>query len=396
MGVNDLQLTFWQDMPSIHQSAHIRALASICERVTVVGRRGLTIDRCRQGWREPDFGRARGLRVSTERQISDVISSMPAKTVHVISGFRGPDFVAETIDILNKHGRTWGVMAEGCDGSGVRGAARRLTYWLLSIGRKERAAFVLAMGKAGCQWYQDAGFPIGKVFPYGYFTETFQVSELPLQQSLFRILYLGSLIPRKGVDILICALALLRMNHWHCEIVGDGPELSNLKGLIETHGLGGRVSLTPFVPNEIAQWKIAAADLLVLPSRFDGWGAAVNEALLLGTPVLCSDACGSHDLVSEVWRGSVFLAGSVSDLAQKLAERMVDGPVGREMRDRIRRWSAQSICGEAAAEYFLQVLKCSLQCGSRPIPPWYRTDVGKTGPARLEATELEISAPAKS
>ena len=57
------------------------------------------------------------------------------------------------------------------------------------------------------------------------------------------------------------------------------------------------IYLKPFMDNTKVRLAIEEADLLVLPSRFDGWGAVVNEALGAGTPVLVSDLCGSSYLV---------------------------------------------------------------------------------------------------
>ena len=56
-----------------------------------------------------------------------------------------------------------------------------------------------------------------------------------------------------------------------------------------------------FPMSEVAK-KMADADCLVLPSLHDGWGAVVSEALIAGTPVICSDACGSAGVVeASVW-----------------------------------------------------------------------------------------------
>jgi len=379
MGMKGLQLAFWQDMPSIHQSAHIRALALHCGRVTVIGRRGLSQDRSRQGWAEPDFGCAETITVSGRAQVAETISSLAETTVNVVSGFRGPDFIGETIDLLEEKGRKWGLMVEGCDGSGLKGAARRLGYRFLSAKRKRRSAFVLGMGTAACRWYQSAGFAPDKIFPYGYFTESHEKPAPSASRGPFRIIYVGSLISRKGVDILIRALGLLRDSEWRCEVLGEGPERSGLSSLIDTLALGGRVSMTPFVQNDIAQRTIAAADLLVLPSRFDGWGATVNEALGAGTPVVCSDNCGSRDLLSEPWRGAVFQTGSPSDLARALRGRMLGGPTTDQTRNRIRYWAEERISGEAAARYFLEIMNCCLRGGLRPVPPWDRPTMERHG-----------------
>ena len=56
----------------------------------------------------------------------------------------------------------------------------------------------------------------------------------------------------------------------------------------------------------------------MLPSRFDGWGAVVNEALMVGTPVICSDRCGASDLIENGRNGYVFEAGNARALRERL------------------------------------------------------------------------------
>ena len=51
---------------------------------------------------------------------------------------------------------------------------------------------------------------------------------------------------------------------------------------------------------------ICESDCLVLPSRYDGWGAVISEALMVGTPVICSDNCGAANVVTASNVGSVF------------------------------------------------------------------------------------------
>jgi glycosyltransferase involved in cell wall biosynthesis len=58
----------------------------------------------------------------------------------------------------------------------------------------------------------------------------------------------------------------------------------------------------------------------VLPSRFDGWGAVVNEALMVGTPVICSNRCGASDVIENGRNGYVFEAGSARALRERLRQ----------------------------------------------------------------------------
>src|SRR5205085_7709712 len=74
------------------------------------------------------------------------------------------------------------------------------------------------------------------------------------------------------------------------------------------------------------QQSIAAASALVLPSRFDGWGLVINEALMAGVPVIVSNACGAAELVQDGVHGFVFSSGDSASLATKMASLLRSEP----------------------------------------------------------------------
>ena len=114
---------------------------------------------------------------------------------------------------------------------------------------------------------------------------------------------------------------------------------------------------------------LASHDLLVLPSRFDGWGAVVNEALSVGTPVLCSDTCGAADLLAAPDYGTAFRSGDASSLAAALRRIVANGPIRHDRRRRIMA-HALSFSADAVARYFLDVVASGIQPLGHPTPPW--------------------------
>ena len=102
------------------------------------------------------------------------------------------------------------------------------------------------------------------------------------------------MIPRKGYDVLVAALAQLKHLPWRLVIAGDrgrSPEtFRRLATDIADLGLADRVSLLGTVgPEELAS-LYAGADLFVLPSRFEGYGMAYTEAIAHGVPVVGTTA----------------------------------------------------------------------------------------------------------
>lgn len=96
---------------------------------------------------------------------------------------------------------------------------------------------------------------------------------------------LGRLSEEKGLDVLVRALPLLP--GVTAVLVGDGPERKPLEQLANDLGVGGRVVITGWLDD--ARRHLPSLDLLVLPSRFEGFPLALPEAMLAGLPVVAAD-----------------------------------------------------------------------------------------------------------
>jgi glycosyltransferase involved in cell wall biosynthesis len=115
------------------------------------------------------------------------------------------------------------------------------------------------------------------------------------------LLAVGAIVPRKGYDVLIAALARLTDLPWRLTIAGDrnrDPETTQrLEATIDRLDLTGRVQLTGAVSSSELSAIYAAADLFVLASRFEGYGMAYTEALAHGVPVVGTRAGAIPDTV---------------------------------------------------------------------------------------------------
>ena len=101
-----------------------------------------------------------------------------------------------------------------------------------------------------------------------------------------RLLYLGRLIPTKGLHLLVDALARHRVTSWTLTIVGDGPAREELCGFAARHNLP--VQFCGFVPRADLPQLLSDHDVFVFPTSSDEWGLVVGEALRAGLPVLGS------------------------------------------------------------------------------------------------------------
>ena len=78
------------------------------------------------------------------------------------------------------------------------------------------------------------------------------------------------------------------------------------------------MTFSGFLPLDELPAEFAAADAFVLPSRHDGWGVVVNQALAAGLPVIATEAVGAAELLSAPGTGAVIPAGSADALTAAL------------------------------------------------------------------------------
>jgi glycosyltransferase involved in cell wall biosynthesis len=133
------------------------------------------------------------------------------------------------------------------------------------------------------------------------------------------VVFAGRHIPEKRVFTLVPALARAQeiIPELRGEIYGDGPDRAMLLQLIERHGLKGVVAAPGFVDGEVVERALETALCLALPSRREGYGLVVLEAMSKGTPaVLVRDEDNAAaELVVEAENGFVAPSASPEDLA---------------------------------------------------------------------------------
>jgi glycosyltransferase involved in cell wall biosynthesis len=117
------------------------------------------------------------------------------------------------------------------------------------------------------------------------------------------VLSVGALIPRKGHDVVIQAVAAL--SGVSLLVVGAGPERGRLEALIARSGAGDRIRLFGSVPHEDLPELIAAADVMALASSSEGLANAWIESLACGTPIVITDAGGADEVVTSAAAGRV-------------------------------------------------------------------------------------------
>ncbi len=156
-----------------------------------------------------------------------------------------------------------------------------------------------------------------------------------------RIVYVGRLIPLKSVETLLKAHGELeRRGHDIATlVVGSGPSENRLRAYVRDNDLKD-VFFTGAQPPGSAVAYMSTGQVLVLPSRSEGRGLVLLEAMSLAIPVIASDIPGPRELVREGETGMLFPAGDFVALADRLEQLVLDSGLGRRLGDGGRRMVA--------------------------------------------------------
>jgi glycosyltransferase involved in cell wall biosynthesis len=239
----------------------------------------------------------------------------------VVSDYSSPtaQIAMRYLNLRRKPWVFWGEVPGFCARGRLGGVVRRQLQRPIA----NRAAAIAAIGSEAAQVYR-ALFPGIRVFNIPYFCdlEKFSIAaseRWKRKKETIDVLFSGQLIDRKGVDVLVNAFA--RISHQvpklRLQLLGTGPALLRLTKLVPIQ-LQDRVQFLGFQQPEVIPEIFAAADAFVLPSRHDGWGVVVNEALGAGLPIIVSDRVGARELVKHDYNGLVTCAGDVESLASAL------------------------------------------------------------------------------
>jgi glycosyltransferase involved in cell wall biosynthesis len=174
------------------------------------------------------------------------------------------------------------------------------------------------------------------------------------------LLAVGSVVPRKGYDILVAALAKIPDLAWRFVIAGDRERscetARQLDAQIAGLALAGRITFVGAVAPQRLMQLYAAADLFVLPSRFEGYGMAYAEAIAHGVPVVGTQAGAVPDTVP-AGAGVLVPPDDVDALAAVL-RRLIESPSERErLADGARAAATTFPSWQESARLFAQALE---------------------------------------
>jgi glycosyltransferase involved in cell wall biosynthesis len=265
--------------------------------------------------------------------------------------------------IVVSHGlerRGWQARCAGAWGAGdVPSLRTRLLFPLWRLRGADRglrqAAHILLLNQ------QDASFAErfyhrrpGDVTVLRHGTEPTTMTEVDVPNGVFTVLFLGSWLPRKGVETLRAAAELLELRgiavHWL--LAGTGSSGEDIRTQFPA-ALRGSVEVIPsFDPADEAA-LLRRAHAFVLPSFFEGQPLALLQAMASGRCCITTDCCGQRDVIAHGENGLLFAPGDADACATEIGRAASDP----HLRQRLGQGARASMDGRTWSAAFDQVWK---------------------------------------
>lgn len=191
------------------------------------------------------------------------------------------------------------------------------------------------------------------------------VAPMPVSTDLFapgqsrdgqRLLFVGRLMPQKGVDHLVHALASMK-SAASLDIVGDGPSRASLEALAQQLGVSFRIRWHGQLSHSQLPALYQRAAAVVVPSVDEGLGLVAVEALLCETPVVAFDSGGLRDVIHHDKTGVLVKPGDRTALAGALDELLARDGRGAELGRAGRLYALSAFAPESVARRYAGIYR---------------------------------------
>lgn len=230
----------------------------------------------------------------------------------------------QLIDERTRQGGPWCFWGERPGFHQPLWVGRLVRKWKLAKLHASRAP-IWGIGEFGVNGYRKEFGTQRDYCNLPYFSDLKRFETVEREEKRERVfLFSGSLITRKGVDLLASAFVRLaeEVPHVRLRIVGDGALRQAM--MRELASVSERVEFVGFKDWQELPQEYAKADVLCVPSRYDGWGLVVPEGLASGLPVIATDRMGAGlEFVQRGRNGWLIPAGDEEALLEAMREAAV-------------------------------------------------------------------------
>jgi len=359
--MDKINLFFWQNCVSPHQIPYIKELCKderVEEVFLIVPRTDYEM-RKNMGWNAESLLKDTSIKyylTPNEETANGLLKKSTEKSFHFFSGIRADADVYHWFLLSLSYQIKRGIITEAPFTYNKPLWMHYVRFYLQDKKYIDQINYIYAIGENAVDYYSRLSQK-WKVIPFIYCTDKVnpvqeKVHAKEVDEEVAKFVYIGSLSKRKNVISLLRAVALLSdKSSFKLDIIGGGKERAHLETFVAKLHLSTIVNFRGILPMETVNESLNQYDIVVLPSKYDGWGAVINEALNHGRFAICSDECGAKILLKNERLGKVFKTDSPKDLARVISECILNVDIIRKDVPYRKNWS-KNIEGKNIATYF--------------------------------------------
>jgi len=318
--------------------------------------------RKRNHWDDHDFGNAVVIKLWEEEDVDSCITTICAShpsAIHIINGFTNTIQKKVRAALKGSPARI-GVYTErpAYYGNVFERLTRRIglfiKYYAIRLRDEKTTDFVLPLGEKGTKAFASLGWKKEKLFPFMY--NPIIIPPSPIDQKRngpIRFVYVGRFYYKtKGIDILMKACDLLS-GLWTLDLVGGyGKDKNKVIDWSTSHN---NISFIGNWKSEDVVTNLQDYDVVIVPSKFDGWNLLVNESISAGVGCISSDEAVSHELILASGAGKVYHWSRPNELA-RLMQDVINKP------ELVQQWRSNALSyrdrigSEAVGNYLISIL----------------------------------------
>lgn len=306
-------------MPSHHQKDFFNELKElVCLKVFYFSKQD--VRRHKQGWVQPDLA-------SNENFISSVLEIAKAvfynrKAVHIVTGYGSwKNWLAVFLLILLNC--KWCHFSESFSSKNKNIIKKVLIDFyfymvkLFSIG-------AIAIGNKAVEQFLEKGISFEKIFKTNYTSNINLKSDIKkIDNNIVRFLVLGEICIRKGVDLVVEASNDFSCGLHSVDFIGYAGQGSDQ--LLESINKSNSCKYLGAIESNDVDLVMGKYHVLVFPSRYDGWGMSVHEAISNNMPVICSKSAGCAGFLVVNNKNGYLIEPEVDDVIKAL-RKYIDNP----------------------------------------------------------------------
>lgn len=361
------EVWFWQTVISPHMINLAEKLSFMGVKVNYVAQIQISEKRKKMGWSLDEYPNV-NIFTLEEYGYLDLLKMASSDSIHIVQGLRNNSYISNLMKVFLFEDIKFWVVLETIESKGFKSYFRKVIYKNLVQKYSKVVQGYLTIGHKTDGWFRDLGVEEKKIFPFTYFLESKKKNNNYISNNKFIFVYVGDFSVLKRTELIIELLANLRKinkSDFELWLIGGGKLEPKLKKM--NRKLGVPIKWLGYQDIKNVRSFISNADCLLLPSLHDGWGAVISEAIIEGTPVICSDSCGAAGVAKKSQFGSVFQTRNIKQFYNLIEAHYDNGKQTEDKRYVLSEWG-KCLTADVGAEYLYNILFSS--DSENLISPW--------------------------